>query len=155
MKTLCQYFLHGKYCKKRCILQILVFRTHSCYSITCAQGKAVHYPVRGTTNTSNTYWREWDTEYSVLFLMAAFHLKEILKDMIGSSLLKIINSVRCLRIKGGPNLLNPHFGLGKRLNQFFQTLTIPEVTLATCLCNIQQLWGSQIMTGKSHRSPWK
>lgn len=38
MKTLCQYFFHGKYCKIRCILQILVFRTHSYYSITCAQG---------------------------------------------------------------------------------------------------------------------
>lgn len=107
------------------------------------------------THTEGCAHWEWDTEYSVLFLMAAFHLKEILKDMICSSLLKIINSVRCLRINGGPNLLNPHFGLGKCLNQFFQTLTIPEVTLAMWLCNIQQLWGSQIMTGKSHRSPWK
>lgn len=124
------------------------------------RGKAA----RGTTNTPNTYWRlcSLGMRHRVFNPIFNYYLsfqEENPKDLICWGLLKIANSVRWLRVnRGMQNLPSPHFGTGKCLNCVHvchsQTLAIPEVTLPTCLCNIEQLSGSQITTGKSYCSPW-
>ena len=85
MKILHQYDFHEKYCKKRCILQVLVFRTHSHCSVTCAPGvrqlAAQQTPQTQTEEGVHCEWEEnvlhWqNAEYSILFLMTSFHFLE-------------------------------------------------------------------------------
>lgn len=70
MITLCQYFFHGKYCKKWCILWILLLFNHLYSWVRQREVQQIYQ-----TYTEGCVNWEWDTECSIPFLMAVFDFR--------------------------------------------------------------------------------
>lgn len=137
---------------------MLVFRTHSYYLVTCAPGvgQLAVQQIPQTYTGECVHWKReeedvlhWENaEYSILFLRTTFHFLEDPKFS------------EAAEGKWGDAELTQssfwHWTMSNLCTRFsLPALPVQEVNLPTRLCNIQQLSGSLITTGKSYCSLWK